>query len=259
MLGKAGASFPSRTRSFSVVMTAVGSGGARRGDQVFQNRGGIAVVVGKGEADGEAQPALQARKNCSGRAMPQKAATGPQPPDLHLTAQPPDRTLPAPGAQFASPAPVVGGNRDDSWRGGGAQRLAQIAGRQQPVLPVVAVEQQNVHLARASWRCWKPSSSRWTGMGGGAGFSSSGGALEVGFSFAASIFSFIVSADSAVFVSETGSGGGEGFGSSGGLAASADLSAGASGFAAGGSGFTTGGFGLGASFGASASASRPAS
>ena len=87
-------------------------------------------------------------KNCSGRAMPQKAMTGPDDlRDFHAAVETPDRAGPAPCAKFGFEIGIVCRDGEDVCPAGRLQCLAQIAGGQQVIVPVLATDEQNVDIA----------------------------------------------------------------------------------------------------------------
>jgi len=108
------------------------------------------VVVREGGTGGQAQPggfeANEELLRAGDAAEGSDGAIGDR--NFHLAAEPPDRPLPAPGAQLGFQVLLVCRNGDDAGAADGFERLAQIAGREQPVLPVLAVEEQNLDIPR---------------------------------------------------------------------------------------------------------------
>ena len=67
--------------------------------------------------------------------------------NFHLAAQMPDLAGPAPCLQFRFQLEIVGGNRNDRGAANGFARLAEVAGEEKTIMPVVTVEEQNVGVA----------------------------------------------------------------------------------------------------------------
>ena len=106
---------PSRTRSFSVVTSAVALDGAGCWRAAFEVGGGVAVVVGKGEAGSDEQAGgFKAGKELFRAGDAAEGGDGAvDGGDFHVAMQTPDGALPAPGAQFGFELGIVGGNGDD--------------------------------------------------------------------------------------------------------------------------------------------------
>ena len=93
--------------------------------------------------------ALRPAKNCSGRAMPQKATTGAG--DLrnfHTAAQTPDGAAPTPSAKFGFEGGIIGRNCQDVRAHRCMQSFPEISGGEQGVVPVRAIDDQDVDVAK---------------------------------------------------------------------------------------------------------------
>jgi hypothetical protein len=111
------------------------------------------MVVGKGFPDSELQSSdRKARKKLLGAANAAKGShrsgfTAARDWNFHFAKQTPDGPLPTPGPQFSLQIRIVGWNCNHIGPVNGLNGLAEIAGGQQAVLPIPAVEQQNIHGA----------------------------------------------------------------------------------------------------------------
>src|ERR1035438_4836511 len=110
---------------------------------------GVAVVVREGEAGGEAQACgFEPGKELLGAGDAAeggyRAGNGG---DFHSPANPPDGALPTTGFQLRFNLRIAGGNCDDCGTAQSFERFTQTAGRQQTVLPILAIQKQNVDVA----------------------------------------------------------------------------------------------------------------
>ena len=107
------------------------------------------MVVAKGDALRNSQTSrFETRKEllrAGDAAKSQYRAVDPG--HFHAPPQSPDRSLPAPCAEFGFQIGIVGGNRDHAGPSGCPKGFTQVSGGEQAVLPVLAIQQQDVHVA----------------------------------------------------------------------------------------------------------------
>ncbi len=149
--GKTAASFPIRTKSFSVVTIAVAPVCASLGQQSFQRVAGVGVVVGKGVRSGEGEPGGFKTGEKLLRAG-NAAESGDRAVDTREFPSSGATARPAPASQKravrASSSGSFAGMAMTEARRAAAERLAQIARWEQFILPIPAVQEQNIHVPR---------------------------------------------------------------------------------------------------------------
>ena len=107
------------------------------------------MVVGKGDAFRNSQTSsFETRKEllrAGDAAEGQYRAVDPG--HFHAPPQSPDRSLPAPCAEFAFQIGIVSGNRDHAGPVSCPKGFTQVSGGEKAVLPVLVIQQQDVHFA----------------------------------------------------------------------------------------------------------------
>ena len=126
-----------------------GASGERFGGELVQVSDGEAAVVRECTAQGEPEP-LGFKPGEKLRGAGDAAEGGDGAGDgrnFHAAADAPDGAGEAAGAELGFEAGIFSGDSDDMGAGGGAEGFAQVAGGEQRVPPVFAVEEQDVDVA----------------------------------------------------------------------------------------------------------------